>query len=85
MDLIVPGVTLMKALKREPGKLLDSVTIDSLDDFTNTFTHHFTKGAAAERTFTSPEDFKTVVTTAETIPNKEVSYTYHKNSSNWVT
>lgn len=71
MDLIVPGVTLMKALKREPGKLLDSVTIDSLDDFTNTFTHHFTKGAAAERTFTSPEDFKTVVTTAETIPNKE--------------
>ena len=73
MDLIVSGVALMKALNREPGQLLDSFTIDSLDDFTNTFTHYFTKGSAAERTFTDPKDYSKVVQAAETVPGREVS------------
>ena len=73
VDLIVPGVALMKALKREPGQLLDSVTIDTMDDFTNTFTYYFTKGMAAERLFTSREEYLEVVSAAETIPDKQVS------------
>ena len=76
IDLIVSGVALMQALNQEPGQQLDSVTIDSMEDFTNTFTHYFTKGMAAERTFTSGELYDKIVTAAETIPGKEVSHRF---------
>ena len=82
MDLIVSGIELMRALGREPGQSLDSSTIDSLDDFTNTFTHYFTKGSAAERTFTNPKDFSTVVKAAETVSGREVSLRWY-NISAW--
>ena len=76
IDLIVSGVALMQALNQDPGQQLDSVTIDSMEDFTNTFTHYFTKGMAAERTFTSGELYDKIVTVAETIPGKEVSHRF---------
>ena len=74
MDLIVSGIELMRALGKEPGQSQDSPTLDSIDDFTNTFTHYFTKGSAAERTFTNPKDFSTIVKVAETVPGREVSH-----------
>ncbi|KAL4227894.1 hypothetical protein ACF0H5_013334 [Mactra antiquata] len=70
LDLIVSGTGLLSALDKRPGDPLDSVSLDNLDDLTNTFTHYFLKGAAAERTFTDQKIYKHIIDTAEKLPVK---------------
>ena len=66
------GVELLTALGHGPGQSLDSVSIESLTDLTNTFTHYFGKGSAAERVFNSKEIYAAVIETAEKLEKKEV-------------
>ena len=72
LDLIVSGTQLLGALGEKPGELLDSVSIDSITDLTNTFTHYFNKGSAAERTFNDAKTYKKIVQTAEKLDSKQV-------------
>lgn len=72
LDLIVSGTELLGKLGRRPGQLLDSVSLDTLEDLTDTFSHYFQKGSAAERTFNDPKAYKHIVNTAEKLKMKQV-------------
>lgn len=72
LDLIVSGTQLLKALEQKPGQSLDAVSLDSVQDLTDTFTYYFSKGSAAERTFNDPKVYKRIVQTAAKLKSKEV-------------
>lgn len=74
--MIVSGTDLLTALGQKSGDSLDSVSLDSMEDLTNTFSHYFQKGAAAERTFTDKHVYKKVIDTAEKLPSREVKTLY---------
>ena len=81
LDLIVPGIKLLKSLGQKPGQHLDSVSLESLEDLTNTFTHYFVKGAAAERTFLSKEIYQMVIDKAAKLEGTEVRILFKVNST----
>ncbi|XP_071116162.1 ADP-dependent glucokinase-like [Haliotis cracherodii] len=72
VDLIVPGVQLLRNLGVAPGRPINHQVLSSISDLQETFAFFFRKGSAAERTFTVREPFLQVIEEAETFKTKEL-------------
>ncbi|XP_069138122.1 ADP-dependent glucokinase-like [Argopecten irradians] len=65
IDLIVPGVMLLKALAIPSGRRENKDVLNTVDDLENTFAHFFAKGSAAERAFLDKKIFQRIVSTSK--------------------
>lgn len=72
MDYIVPGVELLKALNVQPGEKADLDTLQSLDQLQQAFSHFFSKGAAAERSFLDKAVFEQITDAAGKLEKLQV-------------
>lgn len=73
VDIIVSGVSLLKALNIEPGDKRNNHVLSSVDELQETFAFYFARGSAAERSFTNPIVYQKIIQAAETISNVEVT------------
>ncbi|OWF54069.1 ADP-dependent glucokinase-like [Mizuhopecten yessoensis] len=71
VDLIVPGVGLLKALRVPSGRRENKDVLKNLDDLQDTFAHFFAKGSAAERAFLDKDIFQKIVSTGNTLENAQ--------------
>lgn len=75
VDLIVPGLDLLKRLKTATNlKPYDHAIINSIDEFQQTFAHYFAKGSAAERFFSQLNDFNHIIEHCDSLDKKQVSF-----------
>lgn len=72
MDYIVSGVELLEALDVSPGGKANLDTLSSLDHLQQTFSHFFSKGAAAERSFLDKAVFRQITDAAEKLEKLQV-------------
>ncbi|XP_052101282.1 ADP-dependent glucokinase-like [Mytilus californianus] len=72
LDYIVPGTKLLQSLNVEPGDKTDHGTLHSLDHLQQTFSHFFSKGAAAERSFMDKDVFRQITNAAENLDDLQV-------------
>lgn len=73
VDLIIGGAHLMTNLNLEPGGSADHESINSFNEFQETFSHFFSQGAPAERFVANKEVFQQAVKMAENDQTAEVS------------
>uniref|UniRef100_A0A0B7BIV7 ADP-dependent glucokinase n=1 Tax=Arion vulgaris TaxID=1028688 RepID=A0A0B7BIV7_9EUPU len=71
IDIIVPGVALLKALSILPGEKKNHDALSSLDELQETFAHFFSKGSAAERSFMDKLVYQKIIKATETLNNIE--------------
>ncbi|XP_059174088.1 ADP-dependent glucokinase-like [Physella acuta] len=71
VDVIVSGVSLLKALDMKPGDKKNNHVLSSVDELQETFSFYFARGSAAERSFTNPIIYQKIIQTAETISDVE--------------
>lgn len=71
VDLIVPGVALLKALKVSSGGNENRNVLKHLDDLQDTFAHFFAKGSAAERPFLDKDIFRDIVAAGSSLKNAQ--------------
>ncbi|XP_033750170.1 ADP-dependent glucokinase-like [Pecten maximus] len=65
VDLIVPGVVLLKALAVPSGRSENKDILKTVNDLEETFAHFFAKGSAAERAFLDKKIFQRIVSTSK--------------------
>jgi ADP-dependent glucokinase len=69
LDLVVPAIPLLMALNISiPKKPVDHIQLNSLSDLGETFAYHFSRGAAAERSFVNCELFRDILRVANKLP-----------------
>lgn len=73
LDLIVHGKALLKKLGIEPGEMRNHEALNSFTDLQETFHYFFNKGSAAERYFANSSVFSSIVATASSLDNAQVS------------
>ncbi|CAG5133393.1 unnamed protein product, partial [Candidula unifasciata] len=71
LDIIVPGVDLLKTLSVSPGNKKNHDVLNNLSELQETFAYFFTKGSAAERSFTDEPVYKKIIQAAQTLNKVE--------------
>ncbi|RUS71928.1 hypothetical protein EGW08_020303 [Elysia chlorotica] len=71
LDIIVPGVDLLKALNISPGRKQNHESIANLEQLQETFSQYLARGSAAERPFMDRTLYGDIIKTAETLEQTE--------------
>ncbi|XP_013090269.2 ADP-dependent glucokinase-like isoform X1 [Biomphalaria glabrata] len=71
IDIIVSGVSLLKALNISPGNKKNNNVLSSFSELQETFSYYFARGSAAERTFADQVVYQKIIQAAETLRDVE--------------
>ena len=70
--MIVPGTSLLRALKIKPAASSDHGVIHTTAELQEVFSYYFAKGAAVERPYSDEVGYRSIVETASTLDKAQV-------------
>ncbi|GFS18886.1 ADP-dependent glucokinase [Elysia marginata] len=74
LDIIVPGVALLKALNIPPGNKKNHESLADLNQLQETFAQFLARGSAAERPFLNKALYQDIIKAAESLDQKEIHF-----------